>query len=86
VHFAVDDHEVAMCAELKGGKGMAKESWFLPLNQGWNDGAGNPPNPDGLIEGTGKRIRHVKVRSPEMGQDSRIVAIVRAEIEAQTAG
>jgi type I restriction enzyme R subunit len=26
----------------------AKASWFLPFNQGWNDGAGNPPNPAGL--------------------------------------
>ena len=43
VHFAVDDQEVRMCTELKG-----KASWFLPLNLGWNDGAGNPPNPDGL--------------------------------------
>ncbi len=43
VHFAVDDHEVQMCTDLKG-----KASWFLPLNQGWKDGAGNPPNPDGL--------------------------------------
>jgi hypothetical protein len=25
-----------------------KASWFLPLNKGWNDGAGNPPNPHGL--------------------------------------
>jgi type I site-specific restriction-modification system R (restriction) subunit len=25
-----------------------KASWFLPFNQGWNSGAGNPPNPDGL--------------------------------------
>jgi type I restriction enzyme R subunit len=48
VHFAVDDHEVAMCTALKGKKNMAKESWFLPFNQGWNDGAGNPPNPDGI--------------------------------------
>ncbi len=48
VHFAVDDHEVAMCTALKGAKGMAKESWFLPFNQGWNDGAGNPPNADGI--------------------------------------
>jgi type I site-specific restriction-modification system R (restriction) subunit len=47
VHFAVDDHEVRLCTHLKG-KGMAKDSWFLPFNQGWNDGAGNPPNPDGL--------------------------------------
>jgi type I restriction enzyme R subunit len=42
-HFAVDDAEVRMCTELKG-----KASWFLPLNRGWNDGAGNPPNPLGL--------------------------------------
>ena len=42
-HFAVDDHEVRFCTHLKG-----KESWFLPFNIGWNAGAGNPPNPDGL--------------------------------------
>lgn len=43
VHFAVDDHEVRFSTHLKG-----KGSWFLPFNRGWNDGAGNPPNPDGL--------------------------------------
>ena len=43
VHFAVDDSEVRMCTQLQG-----KASWFLPFNQGWDDGAGNPPNPDGL--------------------------------------
>ena len=43
VHFAVDEHEVRFCTHLKG-----KGSWFLPFNQGWNDGAGNPPNPNGL--------------------------------------
>ena len=43
VHFAVDDHEVRFCTHLRG-----KASWFLPFNQGYNDGAGNPPNPDGL--------------------------------------
>ena len=48
VHFAVDDHEVMMCTALKGTKGMAKDSWFLPFNQGWKDGAGNPPNPEGI--------------------------------------
>jgi type I restriction enzyme R subunit len=42
-HFAVDDQEVRFCTELRG-----KHSWFLPFNQGWNHGAGNPPNPDGL--------------------------------------
>jgi len=42
-HFAVDDHGVRFCTQLKG-----KASWFLPFNKGWNDGAGNPPNPNGL--------------------------------------
>ena len=27
---------------------MEKASWFLPFNRGWNDGAGNPTNPNGL--------------------------------------
>lgn len=43
VHFAIDENEVRFCTHLKG-----KHSWFLPFNQGWNDGAGNPPNPNGL--------------------------------------
>ena len=42
-HFAVDDHEVQFCTHLQG-----KASWFLPFNLGWNDGAGNPPNRNGL--------------------------------------
>jgi type I restriction enzyme R subunit len=33
----------ACAPNLKG-----KASWFLPFNKGWNDGAGNPPNPNGL--------------------------------------
>jgi len=42
-HFAVDESEVRFCTHLKG-----KASWFLPFDKGWNDGAGNPPNPQGL--------------------------------------
>ena len=42
-HMAVDDAEVRFCPHLTG-----KTSWFLPFNQGWNSGAGNPPNPHGL--------------------------------------
>ena len=42
-HFAVDESEVRFCTELKG-----KASWFLPFNKGFNDGAGNPPNPNGI--------------------------------------
>lgn len=44
VHFAVDDAQVKFCTRL-----MGKESWFLPFNKGYKDGAGNPPNPDGLM-------------------------------------
>jgi len=43
VHFAVDDAEVRMCTHLSG-----RDSWFLPFNVGFDDGAGNPPNPGGL--------------------------------------
>lgn len=42
-HFAVDDNEARFCTQLKG-----KASWFLPFNKGYNDGAGNPPNPNGI--------------------------------------
>ncbi len=42
-HFAADEREVRFCTHLTG-----KASWFLPFNRGWNDGAGNPPNPNGL--------------------------------------
>lgn len=44
VHFAVDDATIQFCTKLAG-----KGSWFLPFNKGYNDGAGNPPNPDGLM-------------------------------------
>ena len=42
-HFAVDENEIYFCTKLNG-----KASWFLPFNQGWNDGAGNPPNSNGI--------------------------------------
>ena len=44
VHFAVDDVRVKFCTKICG-----KDSWFLPFDKGYNDGAGNPPNPDGLM-------------------------------------
>lgn len=42
-HFALDDQRVKFCTELK-----ARASWFLPFDQGHDDGAGNPPNPNGV--------------------------------------
>lgn len=44
VHFAVDDATIQFCTKLAG-----KDSWFLPFNKGYNGGAGNPPNPSGLM-------------------------------------
>lgn len=44
VHFALDDQTVMFCTKLAG-----KDSWFLPFNKGYNDGAGNPPNPNGIM-------------------------------------
>ncbi|MDE0354061.1 MAG: type I restriction endonuclease, partial [Deltaproteobacteria bacterium] len=45
-HFAVDEAEARFCTHLEG-----KASWFLPFDRGWNDGAGNPPNPSGIKTG-----------------------------------
>ena len=44
------------------------------------------PDPDGLIEGTGKRIRHVKVRSVDAASAPALVLIVRAQLAARPAG
>ena len=44
VHFAVDDARIKFCTKLAG-----KDSWFLPFDKGYDDGAGNPPNPNGLM-------------------------------------
>lgn len=38
VHFAVDADEIYMTTKLDG-----QDTFFLPFNRGWNDGAGNPP-------------------------------------------
>ncbi len=42
VHFAVDPDEVYMTTRLNGSK-----TYWLPFNQGCNNGKGNPPNPAG---------------------------------------
>ena len=44
------------------------------------------PDPDGLIEGTGKRIRHVKIRSIEAASSAPVVAIVEAQLAARPEG
>lgn len=39
VHFAIDTDEVYMTTKLSG-----KDTYFLPFNKGFNNGAGNPPD------------------------------------------
>ncbi|KIN76923.1 type I restriction endonuclease subunit R [Sulfitobacter mediterraneus] len=42
VHMTADTDEVWMATKLSGAS-----TWFLPFNKGYNEGAGNPPNPNG---------------------------------------
>ena len=42
VHFAVDDEEVYMTTRIDGDR-----TYWLPFNKGYNNGKGNPPNPNG---------------------------------------
>ena len=42
VHMTVDTDEVYMTTKLRG-----KDTFFLPFNEGFNNGKGNPPNPFG---------------------------------------
>ena len=72
---------------LAFGRGMAMRDLLFAIiphkshvNLQLADGA-DLPNPAGSIEGTGKRIRHVKVRSVEAASSP----AVRAAIDAQIA-
>ena len=42
-HMAVDENRARFCTEMAG-----QASIFLPFDQGHDNGAGNPPNPQGL--------------------------------------
>ncbi len=61
---------------------IAHQSW---VNLQLADGA-VLPDPDGLIEGTGKRIRHVKIRSVEAASSAPVVAIIDAQLAARPEG
>ena len=39
------------------------------------------PDPTGIVEGTGKRIRHVKVRSAEAAASPAVRDLVRAQVD-----
>ena len=44
------------------------------------------PDHDGLIEGTGKRIRHIKVRTVAEASSTAVVAAIRAQLAARPEG
>ena len=71
---------------LAFGRGMRMRDLLFALipHAGWvnlqlADGA-VLPNPDARIEGTGKRIRHVKVRTPAAASEATLREIIRAQI------
>jgi hypothetical protein len=55
---------------------IAHKTW---VNLQLADGA-DLPDPDGVVEGTGKRIRHVKVRSVEQATSPAVLAIIDAQL------
>ncbi len=61
---------------------IAHQAW---VNLQLADGA-DLPDPDRLIEGTGKRIRHIKIRSIADASSPRVVAIIRAQLVARPDG
>ena len=60
---------------------IAHTSW---INLQLADGA-VLPDPGGLIEGTGKRIRHIKIRSVEAASSEPVVSAIRAQLAARPA-
>ena len=58
---------------------IAHKSW---VNLQLADGA-ELPDANGLIEGTGKRIRHIKIRSVADASSPGVVAAIRAQLVAR---
>ena len=73
-HFALDDQQARFCTHLRG-----KQSWFLPFDKGWNDGAGNPPNPNGV------KTDYLWKRTLSRVPDSDEVAVVKGLLDRDRA-
>lgn len=58
---------------------IAHKSW---VNLQLADGA-ELPDPNGMVEGTGKRIRHIKIRSVQGASSASVVAAIRAQLAAR---
>jgi hypothetical protein len=72
-----------------GSRRSMKDLWFAIIpHRAWvnlqlADGA-DLPNPDGRIEGTGKRIRHVKVRTVVDATAPWVLAVIAAQIAVRS--
>lgn len=79
VHFAVDDSEAYMTTKLNG-----KKTRYLPFNLGYNNGAGNPPNPNGYK--TAYLWEYVWSKDSWLDIIGRFLHIQTEEIEDKTTG
>jgi len=85
VHFDRGDGLLA----LGTSSAMRDLHFALIPHEGWlnlqlADGA-VLPDPDGIVEGTGKRIRHVKLRSAEVATEPAVRELVRAQVALRRA-
>ncbi|MBN1902041.1 type I restriction endonuclease subunit R [Candidatus Sumerlaeota bacterium] len=79
VHFAVDTDEVFMTTRLQ-----EKRTKYLPFNLGFNNGAGNPPNPEGYK--TAYLWEYVWTKHSWMDIIARFLHIQSEEIEDKNTG
>lgn len=79
VHFAVDADEVYMTTRIDG-----RRTRYLPFNLGHNNGAGNPPNPDGYK--TAYLWEYVWSKDSWMDIIARFLHLQAEEIEDKSTG
>src|SRR5690606_33714920 len=79
VHFAIAQDEVYMTTRLDG-----KKTRYLPFNKGYNNGAGNPPNPAGYK--TAYLWQEVWQRDSWMDIVGKFMHLQVEEIEDKTTG
>jgi len=79
VHFAVDTDEVYMTTRIDG-----KRTKYLPFNLGYDNGAGNPPNPNGYK--TAYLWEYVWAKDSWMDIIGRFLHLQTEDIEDKTTG
>lgn len=72
---------------LDGNKLAGIVFYLAPLREGVNLGLHHGtslPDPKGLLEGTGKNLRHVKLRKAEQVREPALRALLKAELSEAT--